>query len=130
MALEKLSKVKLLDDRWRTGPNRSRPASCVVEEDIDTEDQAERDPQKGQWGSCVSRSRAIRSVAIEVGLCRSGWTRRAARPELRRTPRAMDNGMMKAQASEVLTHLAFYVGWPNVFSALPVAKGVFEERDK
>jgi 4-carboxymuconolactone decarboxylase len=42
----------------------------------------------------------------------------------------MDNGMMKAQASEVLTHLAFYVGWPNVFSALAVAKGVFEERDK
>jgi 4-carboxymuconolactone decarboxylase len=44
--------------------------------------------------------------------------------------RAMDNGMTKAQASEVLTHLAFYVGWPKVFSALPVAKAVFEERDK
>jgi 4-carboxymuconolactone decarboxylase len=29
--------------------------------------------------------------------------------------RAMDNGLTKAQASEVLTHLAFYAGWPNVF---------------
>jgi 4-carboxymuconolactone decarboxylase len=42
--------------------------------------------------------------------------------------RAMDNGLMKEQASEVLTHIAFYAGWPNVFSALPVAKGVFEGR--
>lgn len=44
--------------------------------------------------------------------------------------RAMDNGLTKAQASEVLTHLAFYAGWPNVFSALPVAKAVFEGRTK
>jgi len=42
--------------------------------------------------------------------------------------RAMDNGLSKEQASEVLTHLAFYAGWPNVFSALPVVKGVFESR--
>ena len=44
--------------------------------------------------------------------------------------RAMDNGLTKAQASEVLTHLAFYAGWPNVFSAIPVAKGVFEKRPR
>lgn len=42
--------------------------------------------------------------------------------------RAMDNGLTKQQTSEVLTHLAFYAGWPNVFSALPVVKGVFEGR--
>jgi 4-carboxymuconolactone decarboxylase len=42
--------------------------------------------------------------------------------------RAMDNGLTKAQASEVLAHLAFYSGWPNVFSALPVVKAVFEKR--
>lgn len=41
---------------------------------------------------------------------------------------AMDNGLTQAQASEALTHLAFYVGWPNVFSALPVAKDVFQKR--
>jgi 4-carboxymuconolactone decarboxylase len=44
--------------------------------------------------------------------------------------RAMDNGLTQSQASEVLTHLAFYVGWPNVFSAMPVAKEVFEKRSK
>src|SRR5687767_8867432 len=44
--------------------------------------------------------------------------------------RAMDNGLTQAQASEAITHLAFYVGWPNAFSALPVAKDVFEKRHK
>jgi 4-carboxymuconolactone decarboxylase len=44
--------------------------------------------------------------------------------------RAMDNGLTQAQAAEVLTHLAFYAGWPNVFSALPVAKEVFEKRPR
>jgi 4-carboxymuconolactone decarboxylase len=42
--------------------------------------------------------------------------------------RAMDNGLTKTQASELLTHLAFYAGWPNVFSAVPVVKGVFDSR--
>jgi 4-carboxymuconolactone decarboxylase len=42
--------------------------------------------------------------------------------------RAMDNGLTRSQAAEVITHLAFYVGWPNAMSALPVAKDVFEKR--
>ena len=44
--------------------------------------------------------------------------------------RAMDNGLTKEQAAEMLTQLAFYAGWPNVFSAIPVFKGVFEKRSK
>jgi 4-carboxymuconolactone decarboxylase len=42
--------------------------------------------------------------------------------------RAMDNGLTQTQAAEVVTHLAFYAGWPNAFSALPVVKDVFEKR--
>src|SRR3981189_2979527 len=42
--------------------------------------------------------------------------------------RAMDNGLTQTQAAEAITHLAFYVGWPNVFSAMPVAKDVFAKR--
>ena len=42
--------------------------------------------------------------------------------------RAMDNGLTQEQAGEVVTHLAFYAGWPNAFSALPVVKDVFEKR--
>jgi 4-carboxymuconolactone decarboxylase len=42
--------------------------------------------------------------------------------------RAMDNGLTRAQAAEAVTHLAFYAGWPNAFSAVPVVRGVFEGR--
>lgn len=44
--------------------------------------------------------------------------------------RAMDNGLTQAEASETLTHLLFYAGWPNVFSAVAVAKEVFEKRPR
>lgn len=42
--------------------------------------------------------------------------------------RGMDNGLSQTQLSEVITHLAFYAGWPRAMSALPVAKTVFETR--
>jgi 4-carboxymuconolactone decarboxylase len=42
--------------------------------------------------------------------------------------RAMDNGLTEKEAGEMLTQLAFYAGWPNVFSALPVFKEVFAKR--
>jgi len=43
---------------------------------------------------------------------------------------ALDNGVKPREISEIITHLAFYVGWPNVFSALPVVKEVFEKRPR
>lgn len=42
--------------------------------------------------------------------------------------RAMDNDLTQEQAAEVVTHLAFYAGWPNAMSALPVFKEVFTKR--
>jgi 4-carboxymuconolactone decarboxylase len=42
--------------------------------------------------------------------------------------RALDNGLTRDEAGETIAHLAFYVGWPNAFSALPVAKDVFDKR--
>ena len=47
VALEQLSRVRLLDNGWWTAPNHSRPSSCVAEADIDAEDHPERAPQKG-----------------------------------------------------------------------------------
>ena len=44
--------------------------------------------------------------------------------------RAMDNGLTKTEAAEVLHHIAFYAGWPCAMSALPVAKDVLEKREK
>lgn len=42
--------------------------------------------------------------------------------------RALDNGLTKEQAQEVLTQLAFYAGWPCIFSAMPIVKEVFASR--
>src|SRR5580700_8412288 len=38
IALDKLSNVEVLDGAWHTAPNHSRPASCIVEADVDAED--------------------------------------------------------------------------------------------
>lgn len=47
---------------------------------------------------------------------------------------AKENGLTEEELIEVLTHLAFYAGWPRAASAIQVAKNVFEEnterRDK
>jgi 4-carboxymuconolactone decarboxylase len=43
--------------------------------------------------------------------------------------RAMDNGLSRAEASEVVTHVAFYAGWPRAMSAVPVLKQVFQARE-
>jgi hypothetical protein len=42
--------------------------------------------------------------------------------------RAMDNGLTREEAGEVLGHLASYAGWPNAFSAAPVVKEVIGKR--
>jgi len=44
--------------------------------------------------------------------------------------RAMDNGLTQVEASEIISHLAYYAGWPNAFSAIPVVKAIFESRLK
>jgi 4-carboxymuconolactone decarboxylase len=67
-----------------------------------------------------------RSLVTISALIASGQTAQLT-PHLNK---AMDNGLTRAEAAEVITHLAFYAGWPNAFSALPVAKEVFEKRPK
>lgn len=43
--------------------------------------------------------------------------------------KAMDNGLTRAQAGEVIAQVAFYAGWPSAFSAAPVVAEVFRSRD-
>jgi 4-carboxymuconolactone decarboxylase len=38
---------------------------------------------------------------------------------------ALRNGATQAELIEVITHLAFYAGWPKAMSAMTVAKQVF-----
>jgi 4-carboxymuconolactone decarboxylase len=44
--------------------------------------------------------------------------------------RGMDNGLTRNELSEVITHLAFYAGWPKAMSAVPMAAAAFEARQK
>jgi len=67
-----------------------------------------------------------RSLVTVSALIANGQTAQLT-PHLNR---AMDNGLTQTEASEAITQLAFYVGWPNVFSAMPVAKEVFEKRSR
>ena len=43
---------------------------------------------------------------------------------------ALENGVTKDEIIELITHLAFYAGWPNSMSAVMLAKHVFEQDDK
>ena len=40
---------------------------------------------------------------------------------------AKENGATEAELIEVITHLAFYAGWPKAMSAMTVAKRVFTQ---
>lgn len=42
----------------------------------------------------------------------------------------MNNGLTEPEIGEVISHSAFYAGWPNAFSAMTAAKSVFEARPK
>jgi len=42
--------------------------------------------------------------------------------------RALDNGVTKEEIGEIITHLAFYSGWPASITAGRIATEVFEER--
>lgn len=43
--------------------------------------------------------------------------------------RALDNGVKPSEISAIISHLAFYSGWPNSVSALGMAKDVFAQRN-
>ncbi|BAW86893.1 4-carboxymuconolactone decarboxylase [Limosilactobacillus fermentum] len=40
---------------------------------------------------------------------------------------AKANGIIKEEIAEMITQLAFYVGWPNAWSAFNIAKEVWDD---
>src|SRR4051812_29811197 len=65
--------------------------------------------------------RSLVTVAALTALCRPGQLRG-------NLPRALDNGVKRQEIVELITHLAFYAGWPNAGTAAVLAKQVLEER--
>jgi len=41
-------------------------------------------------------------------------------------PRAIENGVTEEELVELITHLAFYAGWPSAMSAATKAKDLFK----
>jgi len=66
------------------------------------------------------RDRSLVTVAALIAL---------NRPEQLRfhLNKSLDNGLKKEELIEVITHLAFYSGWPNAMNAIMIAKEVFSK---
>lgn len=43
---------------------------------------------------------------------------------------ARDNGATEEELVEVITHLAFYTGWPRAMSAIGAARAAFAQGDR
>ena len=41
--------------------------------------------------------------------------------------RAVENGVQEQELIEVITHLAFYAGWPSAMTAIMIAKELFSK---
>ena len=69
------------------------------------------------------RDRSLITVAALIALYRSN--------ELRfHLDKAMANGVTRAEIVEMITHLAFYSGWPTASTAIAIARRVFDQADQ
>jgi 4-carboxymuconolactone decarboxylase len=67
------------------------------------------------------RDRSLITVATLVALNRTEQLRG-------HLERALGNGVTESEIVELITHLAFYSGWPTAMSAALLAKEVIEQR--
>lgn len=67
------------------------------------------------------RDRSLITVAILTAMYRTDQLRG-------HIGRALDNGVTQEEISEVITHVAFYGGWPTAANVVRVAKEVFDAR--
>ena len=67
------------------------------------------------------RDRSLITVAVLQALYRTGQLPGHLH-------RALDNGVTKEELGELITHVAFYAGWPTAANAVPIAKEVFDGR--
>jgi 4-carboxymuconolactone decarboxylase len=66
------------------------------------------------------RDRSLITVATLVALYRHNELPGHVR-------RALDNGVTREELTELVTHLAFYAGWPVANTAIPVLRKAFQE---
>lgn len=75
------------------------------------------------WGREEQLSVRDRSIVTVTALMASGVLDSSLQSHIQR---AKDNGVTKAEMAEILTHAAFYAGWPKAWAAFRIAKDVYE----
>jgi 4-carboxymuconolactone decarboxylase len=68
------------------------------------------------------RDRSLATVSALIALNRTEQLRF-------HIPRALENGVTTDELVEMITHLAFYSGWPNAMSAAMIAKEITSKKD-
>lgn len=76
------------------------------------------------WAREAELSPKLRSIATVSALVGKGTSGDALRYHLQT---ARKHGVTKEEMAALLTHLAFYAGWPNAWAAFPVAKEVYTD---
>lgn len=80
----------------------------------------------GVWNREEKLSLRDRSLVTVVSLMSQGLEDSSFQYHLMS---AKDNGITKEEIAEILTHAAFYAGWPKAWAAFKMAKDVWTEED-
>lgn len=78
------------------------------------------------WSREDKLSLKMRSVVTITALISKGITDNSLKYHL---STARQNGVSKSEMAEILTHLAFYAGWPNAWAAFNMAKEIYDADD-
>lgn len=76
------------------------------------------------WSREDKLSLKLRSIVTITALISKGITDLSLTHHL---TAARKNGVSKTEMAEILTHIAFYAGWPNAWAAFRLAKEVYAE---
>lgn len=78
------------------------------------------------WSREEKLSRKLRSIITVSALIGKGMTDASLAYHLKE---AKKNGVTQEEMAELLTHIAFYAGWPNAWAAFHLAMEVYENGD-
>ena len=79
------------------------------------------------WSREASLSPKMRSIITISSLLGAGILDQSLQGHLQT---GKDNGITKSEIVEIITHLAFYTGWPKAWTAFSMASEVWKDDDK
>ena len=79
------------------------------------------------WSREEQLSLRDRSLVTVVALMAQGLTDESFRYHLMT---AKKNGITKAEIAEIVTHAAFYCGWPKAWAVFRMAKNIWNEEEE